>query len=305
MSVSAMSASPAADPPDEISQSDFRSFYLAKSYDVIGQGTFRRHLCKCKEVGDPWAIEMNSGVTRCHAAVRAMQARVGQIPRPRNATLQQLCRDVMVGAQPPIRMFAGYTTCCLSEVSCNACIDLTRPTKNAKHVHIHARFSHFFLMLWYCSKLEYVVRSCAKAWMERQDGRDEANFRDMCEAFTAETREFCDQLHQIFTRGLLHVHSTLDVLMQRSLQHRVLEVRPRPPADSGLIKGGGGQAQDGALPRLGQESDPPDAAAAVPPGAVDESHQAPARGAGVALGAPAGVAEAGGAVRAAEVPGGA
>ena len=159
-----------ADP--EIALEEFRQFYLAKSYDVIGQGTFRKHLCKCKEAGDPWAVEMNAGVTKVHQAVRGVQARVAHIPKPRNALLQQLCRDVMVGAQPPIRMYAGYTTCCLSGVSCNICIDLTRPAKNAQHVHIHARFSHFFLMLWYCSKLEYVVRSCAKAWLERQDLRE-------------------------------------------------------------------------------------------------------------------------------------
>ena len=208
---------------DQITAEDFRHFYLAKSCDVIGQGTFRRHLCRCKEAGDPWAVEMSAGVAKVHLAVRGVQNRVSQIPKPRNTMLQSLCKNVMVGAQPPIRMYVGYTTCCLSGVSCNMCIDLTRPAKNAQHIHIHARFSHFFLMLWYCSKLEYVVRSCAKAWMERQDSRDEANFREMCEAFTAETKDYCGQLHEIFVRSLAHVHKTLDVLMHFSLDHRVLD----------------------------------------------------------------------------------
>lgn len=207
----------------EVSLDDFRHFYLAKSYDVIGQGTYRRHLCKCKEAGDPWAVDMNTGLARVHGQIKSVQARVASIHRPRYALLQQLCRDVMVGAQPPVKMFAGYTQCCLSGVSCNTCVDLTRPVRNAQHVHIHARFSHFFLMLWYCSKLEYVVRSCAKAWLERQDCRDEADFREMCEAFTGETRGFCEQLHQVFVRSLGHVHKTLDVLAHYSLEHRVLE----------------------------------------------------------------------------------
>lgn len=81
-------------------------------------------------------------------------------------------------------------------------------------------------MLWYCSKLEYVVRSCAKAWIEKQDSRDETNFREMCEAFTAETKDYCAQLHQIFTRSLSHVHKTLDSLMHYSLDHRVLDCEP-------------------------------------------------------------------------------
>ena len=67
------------------------------------------------------------------------------------------------------------------------------------------------------------MRSCAKAWLERQDVRDEANFREMCETFTVETKEYCGQLHQIFVRSLNHVHKTLDVLMHYSLDHKVLD----------------------------------------------------------------------------------
>jgi hypothetical protein len=206
-----------------ISLEDFKLFYLAKSYDVIGLGSFRRHVCKCKEAGDPWAVEMNAGVNRIQQTVRALQARISQIPKPRNALLQQLCKDVMVGAQPPIRMYAGYTTCCLSGVSCNTCIDLTRPAKNSQHVHIHARFSHFFLMLWYCSKLEYVVRSCAKAWLERQVDREDKSFKELCEKFEDETTEYCCQLHGVLTRSYNHVGKTLDLLMHYALEHRVLD----------------------------------------------------------------------------------
>jgi hypothetical protein len=209
-----------------ITKEDFRQFYLAKSFDVIGMGTFRRHLCKCKEAGDPWAVTMSAGMGRINQAVKTIQTRVSQIPRPRYALLQQLCKDVMVGAQPPIRMYAGYTTCCLSGVSCNTCIDLTRPAKNAQHVYIHARFSHFFLMLWYCNKLEYVVRSCAKAWLEKQGDRGEVNYKRLCEMFQEDTDDFCDSLHGVFTRSFAHVSKTLDLLMHFSLEHRVLDCGP-------------------------------------------------------------------------------
>ena len=45
----------------------------------------------------------------------------------------------------------------------------------------------------------------------------------MCEAFTAETKEYCAQLHQIFVQSLNHVHKTLDVLVHYSLDHKVLD----------------------------------------------------------------------------------
>jgi hypothetical protein len=222
---------------DPISQGDFKHFYLAKSYDVIGGGTFRRHLCKCKEAGDPWAVEMSAGLNRIHQAIRHIQSRVGQIPRPRNALLQQLCKDVMIGAQPPIKMYAGYTTCCLSGVSCNTCIDLTRPAKLAQHVHIHARFSHFFLMLWFCSKLEYLVRSCAKAWLERQSDQEDLNFRSLCERFREETGDYCGSLHGVLERSYGHVNMSLDVLMHFALEHPVLEGEPKKEAAEGSVQG--------------------------------------------------------------------
>lgn len=213
-----------------ISLDDFRHFYLAKSFDVIGAGSFRRHMCKCKEAGDPWAVEMNTGVNRVQQAIRSLQSRISQIPKPRNGFLQQLCKDVMIGAQPPIRMFVGYTTCSLSGVRCNTCIDLTRPAKNSRNVHIHARFSHFFLMLWFYSKLEYIVRSCAKAWLERQVHKEDKNFKELCEAFKDGTEEFCTQLYGVLSKSHHHIVKTLDVLMYYALEHCVLD---QPGSDAG------------------------------------------------------------------------
>ena len=80
-------------------------------------------------------------------------------------------------------------------------------------------------MLWFCSKLEYVVRSCAKAWLERQADRDEKSFKELCEKFKDETEEYCRQLHGVLTRSYCHVGKTLDLLMHYALEHRVLDQR--------------------------------------------------------------------------------
>ena len=75
-------------------------------------------------------------------------------------------------------------------------------------------------MLWYWSKLEYVVRSCAKAWLERQGGGGETNYKSLCETFAEETAPYCEQLHGIFAKCFDHVGRTLDVLMHYSVEHR-------------------------------------------------------------------------------------
>ena len=74
------------------------------------------------------------------------------------------------------------------------------------------------------------MRSCAKAWLENQSAQDppnldsdSTNFKSLCQIFTEDTKEYCGQLHQIFTKCFDHVNRTLDVLMHYSLEHRVLE----------------------------------------------------------------------------------
>ena len=93
-----------ADP--EIAQEDFLQFYLAKSYDVIGRRGRSGSICASAGrpgTPDPWAVEMNAGVTKVRQAVRGLQALVVHIPKQCNTILPQLCRDVMVRAQPPNR----------------------------------------------------------------------------------------------------------------------------------------------------------------------------------------------------------
>ena len=63
----------------------------------------------------------------------------------------------------------------------------------------------------------------AKAWVEKHADKDELNFKDLCEMFTDDTGDFCDQLHQIFVKSFDHVNQTLDLLMHYSLEHKVLE----------------------------------------------------------------------------------
>jgi hypothetical protein len=198
---------------------DFEQFFLYMAYDAMGKvGSFRRHMCHRKDTGDLWALEMNAGLTKVRAAVKSLQTKVSTLPKPRNADIQLLCREVMTSAQPPIKMYAGYTRCYLSKQHCNMCVDLTRPSKNATHVHVHARYSHFFLMLWFTNKIEYIVRSCARAWYDSMQEDGTQSISDMCKQFAASTTELRTNLFSIFQRGYQHVDRSLDEIFRASVE---------------------------------------------------------------------------------------
>lgn len=68
-----------------------------------------------------------------------------------------------------------------------------RPKETGGRIMVHAKFSHFFLMLWYVNKIEHVVRNYAKCWVcERkpQDDtdREQTDIQSLCEIFSAQAR---------------------------------------------------------------------------------------------------------------------
>ena len=102
----------------ECSLDEFRGFFLAKAFDVIGNGTYRKHIARCKDSGDPWAIAMAAHVQTMQAQIREVQAAVAAMPQTPNR-LPEICRDVMMSAQPPVRLHGGSTVCSITGRRCN------------------------------------------------------------------------------------------------------------------------------------------------------------------------------------------
>lgn len=109
---------------------------------------------------------------------------------------------------------AGENTCSLTGVRTEHCIDLTRMGKNSKEVFVHPRFWHFFVLLWYCAKLEYVIRACTKQWLEAAHIRPEPKtYTAVCEEYTLQNDVFNERLFQLLERAL--EYTTLSLTLYR------------------------------------------------------------------------------------------
>lgn len=126
--------------------------------------------------------------------------------------MQRICKDVMSCAQPPVKVLTGYNVCSLTAVSAEHCIDLTRPGKNTREVYVHPRFRHFFMLLWYCAKAEYIIRACTKQWIETKDESPHAgNYTQVCEDYLFENQAMIERFYQLFIKGMDYVTTSLEV----------------------------------------------------------------------------------------------
>jgi hypothetical protein len=155
--------------------------------------------------------------------VREVFSLVAQLTTPQSQRIQRICKDVMSCAQPPIKVLTGESVCCLTGVSVEHCIDLTRVGKNSVEVYVHPRFWHFFVFLWLCAKLEYVVRACTKQWLETQGIKPAPkNYTTLCEEYAVQNLVFNERLFRLLERALEYTTMSLTLYRDKYALQPVL-----------------------------------------------------------------------------------
>ena len=193
---------------------DFHAYAQIKAFDVISAGHFKRHLSVSRDNGDKWAMQMYNRHNLVQGKVKEIFTLVGQLTTPNSQLIQRVCRDVMSCAQPPIKVLTGQNTCCLTQLNTEHCIDLTRAGKNSKEVFVHTRFWHFFVLLWFCAKLEYVIRACTKQWLETQGIKPiPSSYTTVCEDYVAHNHDFNERLFRLLEKAL--EYTTLSLTLYR------------------------------------------------------------------------------------------
>ena len=206
---------------DDATAEDVEGFLLSKAYDVISDGNFKKHLILCRDRGDAWAIAMHLQQTRIAQACKRLQTVIGEmaeVPQQREWAL--LCREVMASAQPPIKVFTGLCRCSLTAASLDYSLDLSRAGKNGREVFVDLRFWHFFVFLWYIAKIEYVIRSCTKQWLE---GADASDITTCCERFRSDNDSLLRQLAALFLRARSYVSQSVELYKKQFDVQPVLE----------------------------------------------------------------------------------
>ena len=194
-------------PAKAVTLSEFKNFFLAKAFDVVGNGTFRKHLARCKDVGDPWAVEMAASIQVVQSQIKDVVGAIHGMPQTPNK-FHEICKDVMMSAQPPTKLHAGCVTCSITDKQCIKCLDLTKTHKTNSNVFVDARFCYFFMLLWFCNKIEYIIRSFTRTWLDSRNEDD--TYQDICKVMPDELSECIAQMHKLFVVARNHITCTLE-----------------------------------------------------------------------------------------------
>lgn len=208
--------------PRQVTLAEFRSFFLAKAYDVVGNGAFRKHMARCKDVGDVWAVEMAASIQVVQNQIKDVASAVQSIPQTPNK-FHEICRDVMMSAQPPTKLYAGCVTCSITGKQAIKCLDLSKTHKSNSNIFVNARFCYFFMLLWYYNKVEYIIRSFTRTWLDSRS--EDETYQDICKSMQEEMQETIRQMHKLFVIAKDHITATIDKYVESSRLSLVLTVK--------------------------------------------------------------------------------
>lgn len=181
---------------------EFQDYLQCKAFDVIsGDGSYRRYLYQCVDKQDEWAIRMHGNVAKVSNYVKEVHALVDRI-RGLNSPMSRVCTEVVTAMHAPVRVINGLSICSITGSHSQGCIDVSRATKSESPVLIHPRFHYFFMMLYYVHRLEHVIRSFTKSWLENQDF--ELTMAELTKLFMGQ-EELFKQMFGVFVTGSKHV----------------------------------------------------------------------------------------------------
>ncbi len=185
---------------------EFKDYVHCKALDVIsGDGSYRRYLYQCVEKQDEWAVRMHCNVAKVTAYVRDIHGLVDRVCSLQ-CPVARVCTEVGTAMHAPVRVVPRLAVCAITGLHTQGCIDVSRATKTENPVLVHPEFHYFFLMLYYVQRLEHVIRSFTKYWLEQQDPED--TMAQLTAAFASQEQLFVD-MHRSFIEGSRHVVDSL------------------------------------------------------------------------------------------------
>jgi hypothetical protein len=80
------------------------------------------------------------------------------------------------------------------------------------------------MLLWYCNKLEYIVRSFTRTWLDSR--HDTETFKELCCALQMDLEPNIVSMHKLFVMATEHVLTTLSHHAQSNRHVPILELQP-------------------------------------------------------------------------------
>eukprot|EP00961_Rhodomonas_salina_P254100 3434172-Rhodomonas_salina.1 len=170
-------------PGTGLSLADVEGYVRFRAFDVIGNGAYRRYVNACKEKDEPWAVDISRCVLDVGSAVRTIQTYVADLQDSKKSGLHVLCNTVMENNTPPIDQTTVIAECCVSKKPKCQCIVLKCKGRGAPSITVQSRFGHFVLMLWTVFKMDVVIKTVTRDFIDSVQDSDDASMKSLCDQF--------------------------------------------------------------------------------------------------------------------------
>lgn len=197
---------------DEITYDVFKSFLCCKAFDVIGNGSYKTFLVRCRDNNDTWAIETHHNVQCVTEKVKGISSVITQLRRNSAYGLGAICKDLITNTTPPVFSSTNWNVCQISGQHTDSCVELLKSQhKTANPVFVHSKYMDFLNMLWYVCKIEHIIRNFTRQWLrvtEPHETGSERNIAEICQTFSEQEEAFT-RLYKAFKYGSEYVKTSL------------------------------------------------------------------------------------------------
>ena len=187
---------------------DIETYVKFRAFDVIGNGSYRKYVNSCRERGESWAVRMQESVVQANSATKVIQQLVSDLQKANKTGLYLLCQTIIENNTPPIDQNTVISECSVSGKAKSQCIVLKCKGRGAPSITVQSRFGHFVLMLWTVFKMDLVIKTLTRDFIDKLGDADQHTMADLCEKFVT-NNESITRLSHAMLHAIQHVKMSL------------------------------------------------------------------------------------------------
>lgn len=185
---------------------DVEAYVKYKSFDVIGNGSYRKFVNSMRDKSESWAVELLGHVQAVLGAVKYIQSLVADLQGAYNRRgLFQLCQAVIENNTPPIDQATVIAECVVSGKDKCHCIVLRSKGRGASAITVQGRFSHFILMLWTVFKMDLVIKTMTRDFIDSLECGETLSMKALCDLYSKQDTRLASSIFH----ALDHVTNSL------------------------------------------------------------------------------------------------
>lgn len=212
-----------------LTKENFTSYVNCKAFDVIGNGTYKSYLVKCRDNNDEWAVNMHQNSMSILENVRSITSLITNIRRLDASGVAVICREIITNTTPPVYSTPSWNVCQISDQHTFSCVEVIRSQhKNIRSVFIHSKYTTFLDILWFVCKIDHVVRNFTRQWLRSEQEKIKGmSLSETCEFFKTNTEEI-DALFHVFSQSVTVLHNSMQQHLSKMTLCPSLQLRMQP-----------------------------------------------------------------------------